>query len=273
MPHDGKFEPVRWQDFVRWEPPPSEIILGDYNSKLLVTPSKGILYGRGKSYKTMLGMRLATSVSTGSSWLGFSTLSGGCNVLYLNAELPGELIHERVVQMNTGLQLGENNLWIWNKHDFRLDNDLGFQLLADFVDKHKIKLIVIDPLYKIVSHDLREESTVRSVTNNIDRLITDYRVSVFLVAHPRKASSEQEHSDLTEESLYGSGIWLWWADTVIRADRGRSELDNRKEIKVSFDMTRLASVDIEPVRYQLRDDDLQFVSDIIIFDRSKAKSG
>lgn len=270
MPHDGRGEPVRWRDFNKWEPPPTEVLLGDQLAKLIVTPSRCILYGRGKSYKTMLGMRLATSISNGTQWLGFDTLTGGSNVLYINAELPADLIHERVRQMDAGEDL---NLWLWNKHDLRLDDDFGFSLLADFVEKNKIKLVVIDPLYKIVSADLREESTVRKITDNIDRLVNDYRSSVFLVAHPRKASPEQERSDLTEESLYGSGVWLWWADTVIRADRGRSDQDNRKEVKVTIDMHRLSKVDIEPVRYTLRDDDLQFVTQVIQFDRGIKQHG
>ena len=54
---------------------------------LLFASTKMIIYGRYKSLKSMLGLDMAFSLASGTSWLGFDPPKDGSKVLYLQLEI------------------------------------------------------------------------------------------------------------------------------------------------------------------------------------------
>ncbi len=89
-------EPVILGDFLGWQPPPLETIIGQ---GIMYKGSKAIIYGRYKSLKSMLALRLGISIASGTDWLGFETTPHGIPVIYLQLEIPQALLHRRVLKM------------------------------------------------------------------------------------------------------------------------------------------------------------------------------
>ena len=251
---DGTKEPISWDDFNKWEPPYQEYLLAP---GILRVRGTGILFGKEGSYKTMLGLRLATAVAEGKSWLGFATPEHGANVLYLNAEVPAEMLLDRTRTIDKSVHL-MGNLYIWNRFDFRIDNDKWWALLEAYIEKWKIKLVIIDPLYKVVTGTLIDPVIVQKIQERCDALINRYPVAVFLVSHSRKGNREDPALD--NDSMYGSGMWLWWADLIMRI-----EAEDFDDIKVSFGKTRHSKKGKpKPVKLKLTAEDLDFIDTMVM---------
>lgn len=223
-----------------------------------------MLFGKEGSYKTMLGLRLATCVAEGKEWLGFNTPERGANVLYINAEVPADMIHARVRQINSSVEL-RGKLYIWNRYDFRIDQDVWFEKLAEVIDRYKINLIVLDPLYKIVSGDMVEPVVVENFQRVVDKLVNTHHVAVFTVSHARKGNKDDPA--MANDDMYGRGRWLWWADTVIRVEKEEEE----NEIRVSFGKHRYSKSSIKPVRFRLEAEELNFVQSIVNLPQPKVQ--
>ena len=250
---DGTQQPISWQDFNKWTPPYQEFLLAP---GILRVRGTGILFGKEGSYKTMLGLRLATAVAEGKSWLGFSTPEHGANVLYINAEVPAEMLLDRVKQMNLSVHL-MGQLFIWNRFDFKIDVDKWWELLEQYVVQYQIKLVIIDPLYKVITGTLVDPMIVQKVQEKCDSLVNKYPVGIFLVSHSRKGNREDPALD--NDSMYGSGMWLWWADLIMRI-----ESEDWDDIKVSFGKTRHSKKGKpKPIKLKLTSEDLDFVEAMV----------
>lgn len=253
--NDGTQEPISWQQFNKWEPPYQEFLLAP---GILKVRGTGILFGKEGSFKTMLGLRLATSVVEGKPWLKFNTPEHGANVLYINAEVPAEMLLDRTKAMNKGMEL-QGELFIWNRLDFRLDEDKWIERLEHYIEKYNIKLVVIDPLYQVITGILSDPLVVVKVQNTIDRLRSKHAVAFFLVSHARKGNKDDP--SMGEDSIYGSAYWGWWVDLKLRIERGEEEED----IKVMFDKTRHSKKGRPaPLKLRLVAEDLDFVEQLAI---------
>ena len=90
-PYAGLCDRLSAQNWISREIPPSDRLLGD----LITTTSRMFLVGRTGLGKTMLGLAMAMGMAFGTGFLHWQS-SRPARVLYLDGEMPGELLQRRI---------------------------------------------------------------------------------------------------------------------------------------------------------------------------------
>ena len=211
--------------------------------------SKGIMYegtrvfiyGRYKTMKSMLALRFALAVSRGCPWLGFETPVDGRSVMLLQLEIPEPMLHVRVKKMVSDGVAQKQPLWIWTEPFLKLDTPTGWARVNRYIQEYHPDVLVLDPVYKLMSGDLTGTSPVQKVVDDVDRLIAGHKgLAVMLVHHTRKEAPDVNRAWGSSDDMYGNMIFSAWADSLIRLERGRFN-----EIKVEFPVIRHAEEEIE----------------------------
>src|SRR5687767_12511197 len=95
-------EPKPLLDFLQWNPPPLKEILG---KGILYENGKIIIYGKYKTFKSMLAKTLAMSIAYGIDFQGdIPVAKDGSSVLYVQAEISEPLLHQRIKPMWTNMR-------------------------------------------------------------------------------------------------------------------------------------------------------------------------
>ena len=195
--------------------------------------SKVILYGKYKTMKSMIAMRLGLAIAGGEDWLGFKT-SGGKTVMYLQLEIPPVLLQRRFVAMNAE---PTDKLFVWTESNISIDTDEGMSQVEDAVNNFGPDLLIVDPIYKVMSGNLVENSQVKLFIDRIDKLMDDFKpLSTMLVSHTRKGQYEEAWGS---DDLIGGVFFSAWADSVIKIERVSGS-----RLKAHFDVVRHAEQEI-----------------------------
>ena len=221
------------------------------SSGVLYRGGKIVIYGKYKSMKSMLAQRLAICLANGEPWIGFDTLPQGVPVLYLQLEIPAPLMQKRLLK--TGKVKLKQQLFLWNEHFLKIDNDVGLKRLAEQVKLLKPAVLIIDPVYKVVGGDLLSTQHIQQLVDYIDLLIADCNVAVVMVHHTRKGIFEDWGSD----DMLGSVIFSAWADSVIKIER------KGLNITVKFEVMRHAEDELEPREF-IFTPELDFVNPVLV---------
>ena len=241
-------DPLELDDFLSWQPPKLVPIISD---GLMYTGTRVIIYGKYKSLKSMLAMRFCVDVCRGREWLGFKTEKS--SVIYLQLEIPNQMLQKRMVKMISAKEDHEK-FYIWTEPTIKIDTDEGYKRIEDVIKKTHPKVLVIDPIYKILSGDMLETRHVQNLVDWIDRLITEYNMSIVLVHHTRKGLfNQQTNSFHDSDDMLGSVIFSAWADSIIKVERRQD-----KEIVVRFDVVRHAEIELTPRSYDVDLNTLDF---------------
>ena len=237
-------EPLELDDFLKWQPPKLIPIIG---KGLMYSGSRVIIYGKYKSLKSMLAIRFCANISRGLPWLGFDTVKS--SVMYLQLELPNQMLQRRIKKM---IALGEKHepLFIWTEPSIKIDLQDGYDRIEKQVKRYKPAILVIDPIYKIMSGDMLDTRHVQNLVDMIDRLITECNISVMMVHHTRKGTYDESGSD----DMLGSVIFSAWADSVIKVERKKD-----KEIIVKFEVVRHAEEELKAKVMLVDLDKLDFI--------------
>lgn len=227
-------------------PKPKELI----GEGILSVGHKMLLYGKPKTLKSGAVKRLMLSASTGADWLGFHTTK--CKVLYVQLELTDYEIQERLGLMKP-TQTSEGACFIWTTRYLKLDTLAGAAELDDEISCLKPELVIIDPIYKVLSGDMNRSVFVMPMLDNMDLLIEKHQVGVVMVHHQRKGALEGNRpgKDNGAEEMAGAFSFGAWPDTVIGVKRRQSELT------FTVDFARNARKDFDPIRSRI-DPQLQF---------------
>ena len=141
-------------------------------------------------------------------------------------------------------------MWIWTEPSLKLDMEIGFTKLDDMLTKYKPKVLIIDPVYKVVSGDLLSTQHIQKFVDWVDILVDRHQLSVILVHHTRKGAYEEWGSD----DMLGSVIFSAWADTIMKVERRHNT-----EIVVRFDVVRHATEELPPRIYDVDLNTLSFI--------------
>ena len=232
-------EPQTLSEFLDWEPEYEEAILG---KGILYAGTKAIVYGRYKSMKSMLVQRLGLDVANGTPWLGIETPPKGLPVLYLQLELPHARLQKRVIAMSNGQRWTKEPIVFWTEHFLKLDTPLGMAKLDSHLNRWRPRLLIIDPVYKVLSGDILDAHSIQVLLDNMDKVIEKYMCSIILVSHTRKPIKDMDNGGgRSSDDLLGSVFFSAWADSVIKVEKGDGKL------RVNFDVIRHAEEDIEPI--------------------------
>ncbi len=229
-------EPIELEDLLTANYPPVPSILGRG-----IIPHRGrvFLFGRYGSWKSMLALNLGMSLARGKSWLTFASPETPTNVLYLQCELPREELQIRARAMATSVGQPDGvagKFYLWTEPYIKLDQNAGHGLLDRWIAALKPALIIVDPIYKVLSGDLLKYADVAPFLDRMDRLIDKHKVAIMLVCHPRKGLADEFGAD----DMMGSSLFPDWADTIIRVSKmgGASE---HEAVKLEFEKVRYAS--------------------------------
>lgn len=238
-----------YREFMDWKPVYPKSIIG---GGVLREGTKAVMFGMYKSLKSMLGLNLAFSVADGVPWLDLSTAQ--TSTLYIQAEDPEALFHERFHEMGLnweGFQ-GNHDLPIFLHSDlsFKLDSSAGLKRTHELIEQSEAGLLIIDPIYKIMSGSMLDVNHVIHFVDAIDSLISQYNLTVLLLHHTRKSTPMAATVPNTEaawgaDDLYGSVVFPAWFTSVLRVSRKKRPDLQHELLTVNFDVVRYAKRPLE----------------------------
>ena len=247
-------KPESLGDFLAWKPPAITQLIG---SGILIPQGKIILFGPYKSWKSMTAIDLSFKLACGKPWLGFPTVLS--TVLVIQLEIPKAAYQKRVNKYCFGNQLSPlNNLFFITTRNLKLDKGWGVALLEQWIAETKANIVVVDPIFKVVSGRLTDEFDVRQFTDRLDDVIEKHQVSFILIHHEGKDwVIEGERYDRGADAAFGSAVFGWWCDSSIEL---RAELEGSNRIDVSFPLLRLSEDEIKPIKVSINRSNLVFTN-------------
>jgi len=237
-------------ELLAWTPPSIVPVIG---GGLLLPETKMILYGRYKSWKSMIAMHTGMCIATGKKWFGFSTTRG--NVLILQSEIPKAQYQKRASKYVAGNNINTDSLWIASEPYIKIDKGFGYtDLERDILRIHPL-LVIIDPLYKVVSGRITDEYDMRQFTDRMDVLINKYHFSLILIHHDRKEQVfEGQAVNMGSQDMFGTSIFLDWCDTAIKIEPQETDA----EVRLIPDILRHAEDDVKPFMVSIDRSTLRF---------------
>ena len=171
--------------------PPEEIIGG-----ILRKGRKMLLSGPSKSAKSCLLMELAAAISAGTTWLGYPCKKG--KVLYVNLELDTSTASERFTCIfdELGIDRGDeddydssaNNLCVWNLRGYSKPLPALAEPLAYICTQEDIDVVIIDPIYKVLTGDENNAGEIGKVCNELDWIAQEGDCAVIFSHHHSKGA-------------------------------------------------------------------------------------
>ena len=245
-------KPESLTDFLAWKAPYIKYLIGN---GILIPQGKIILFGPYKSWKSMTAIDLAFKLSSGKPWLGFPTTLS--SVLIIQIEIPKAAYQERVIKYTLGNHLNPaSNLHFITTNYLKLDKGWGQQLLESWITTTQANVVIVDPMFKVVSGRLTDEYDVRQFTDRLDEVIGKHKVSMVIIHHEGKdLIVEGERYDRGADAAFGSAVLGWWCDSSIEL-RAKSEGSNI--VTMSFPLLRLATDEIKPIEVEINRTNLVF---------------
>jgi len=247
-------KPESLADFLAWKPPAIKEVV---SNGLLIPEGKMLLFGPYKSWKSMTAIDLSFKLSTGNPWLGFRTTLS--TTLVIQLEIPKAAYQKRVHKYTLGNKLSPlNNLFFITTRNLKLDTGWGIQMLESWITNVHPQVLIIDPIYKVVSGRLTDEYDVRKFTDRMDDIAERHHVSIVMIHHEGKDwVIEGERYDRGADAAFGSAVFGWWVDSSIEL---RTEGEGSNIVDVSFPLLRLSEDDIKPIRVEVNRSNLVFTN-------------
>lgn len=163
--------------------PPAPVLI----EGLLRVAHKMIMSGPAKAGKSFLAIALALAVVSGSTWLGRQCRQG--RVLYLNLELDRPSCVGRFRRVMEKYDIAESqtadlDIIHLRGHVTRLDH-LAAQII-ERANSGNYALIVIDPLYKLLTGDENSAAEMSVFCSYLDQLCTQLGCAIVIVHHHPK---------------------------------------------------------------------------------------
>lgn len=203
-------------EFLSWEPPKLEDIMSE---GLLVPTSKMVIYGPFVIGKSVLANQIAFHIASGSKL--FNMFQCYPNFVWrVQLELPKAQDHKRVLKYaraNHGKK-PPTNIAFTTTHYLKLDTDAGVNTLHEVLVKHpEIRVVILDPLYKLLTGSITDARDIGSFCDRMDLFINKFNIAIIIVTHTRKRiiSGRGDLIDLGAEEILGSNILPGWADTIL----------------------------------------------------------
>ena len=227
-----------------WKAPYQKYII---DSGILVPGTKLILFGRYQTWKSMLAVHTAACIATGRMWFGYRTSKTPSYVLQV--ENPQAQFKERTMKYASGnnLDLNTPGLWLCTEPYIKLDKGFGIAELDKELSRTGAKVLIVDPIYKVVSGRVTDEYDMRQFMDRMDLMMAKYNFSLILVHHDRKMQLiDGKYISSGADDMFGTSIFIDWADTSIHTQL----TDTDGEVLLTFEKVR-HSPDIAPGRQLL----------------------
>lgn len=209
-----------------------------------------ILFGSGGSLKSLLALTMGLSVQTGIPLLGWEPVKG--NVLYLDWELSGDEMNERILRLQAGLQLPEAPLIRYKRCDRALA-DIAPELISEVAENDIVMVIVDSCIAAVGAADSNRPENVSPLFATLRQL----GVSSLLISH---ISQEQRETNGRHRKPFASVFWENWARHIFEV-RAAEEENNPRPVALFNTKTNVAGR-LRPMGYSVDFNDE--LGDIII---------
>ena len=217
-------------DDVLKNPPPKapELISG-----LLRVKHKMCIVGPSKAGKSFLLIELAIAVAEGVAWLDHPCMQG--RVLYINLELDKNSCLHRFhdVYESLGVEATHNDfIDIWNMRGRTMPLDKLTPKLIRRAQKRGYVMIIVDPIYKVLTGDENSASEMAAFCNLFDRIARDCDSAIVYCHHHSKGSQGDKRA---MDRASGSGVFARDPDAMIdllplESASAKAVLQNRMEL-------------------------------------------
>ena len=205
---DDDLPAMQTLDISNGEPPVRpEIIEG-----MLREGHKLLIAGPSKAGKSFLLQQLALSASAGGEWLGHR-IDRPRKVLYVNLELDPQSSRRRFWTIAQKLHIREKkSITIWDLRGRAVSlRELAPRLIRRVSDAG-VELIIIDPIYKVLTGDENSASEMAEFCNLFDLISTELNAAIVYCHHHSKGA--QGHKSAQDRSS-GSGVFARDPDAIV----------------------------------------------------------
>ena len=207
-------------------PPPlaSELLHG-----LLRKGHKFLLSGASKSGKSFALIELAVALSQGTEWFGFKCEKA--NVCYINLEIDRGSVVKRFDDVCKGLNIDKSAVDKVNVINLRGKAKPLDKLAPELIDDLKgsdTDVIIIDPIYKVITGDENNATEMAQFCNQFDVLCDKLHATVIYAHHHSKGTQGGKSA---QDRSSGSGVFARDPDALM--DMVELELDDDFKNNVS----------------------------------------
>lgn len=172
---------------------------------------KLMIVGASKTGKSMLLSELAIAIAEGTPWLGRLCAKG--RVLYVNLEIPEDTFWNRIIDIYEALGLtAGSNLTVWNLRGYATQMDKLTPKLIRRARKINPEVVIIDPIYKVLTGDENSAEQMARFCNEFDKLCTQLGASTIYCHHHSKGAQGGKNS---MDRASGSGVFARDADALL----------------------------------------------------------
>jgi len=144
--------------------------------------------------------------------------------------------------------------------NLKLDRDYGLNAMSAVLDMVKPQLLIIDPLYKILSGHANNSQDVQRLLDNIDMLRDrNPGMAVIMAAHTRKPVLDNLGLvvNMGSNELLGSGYFSYWADALVGITAENID-KNTSKVRLQFNDMRHTEVELNPIELMIDRTSLSF---------------
>lgn len=172
--------------------------------------AKYSIIAKWKAGKSFFTIQAGMAIAAGTEFLGFKTTRA--NVLYINFEISEEMFQQRVQDMHHVLGYDLSRFKYLTITDLSLDEhteELNEILNQSIAESFPIEVLIIDPRWKAVKRDSNQDEVLNAFCVNLDKIISQYRVTLIIVHHEGAATRENKAGK-------GSTVFEAWLDGWIK---------------------------------------------------------
>lgn len=166
---------------------------------------KMLIAGPSKAGKSFLQIELAIAIAEGRRWLGRDCRKG--RVLYVNLELDRASCLHRFKDVYAALGWRPENLGnldVWNLRGKAVPMDKLVPKLIRRAQKKDYMVIIIDPIYKVITGDENSAEQMAKFCNQFDKICSELGCATVYCHHHSKGSQGNKKS---MDRASGSGVF------------------------------------------------------------------
>jgi hypothetical protein len=168
-------------------PESSDAIIGTPEKAIVRPLTKNLIEAPEKAFKTTFLLRLAVALSIGRTVFPSLPVSKSKRVLYLHGELAPPELKERLECAVQHLPRPLDNFFQGRSLDASLVTEEGKEVVRNIVGQLKPDILVIDPWQSLIAGaDENNFKEISGATSFLDKLMEDFRLTVFLAVHQGK---------------------------------------------------------------------------------------